>query len=179
MPENATPDVSADKRWGFSPISRRYVLRKGGVWKRLVKSGVVNDPEVADQLANPITGTRPRERPPNNIHVAEGAPETHVTRAETVDARKAAKKLIADHVDELEGLPPDQVDALLRRLLAIRMGKPEPAAARESAARPVVPHRAPKKAPPPSRRVRVAELFSTEADTCEDTTEPPTSDYSD
>ena len=175
MPENTTPDVSADKRWGFSPISRRYVLRKGGVWKWLVKSGVVHGPEVADQLANPTHGSAP-----NNIHVAEGAPETHVTRAETVDARKAAKKFIAEHVDELEGLPPDQVDALLRRLLAMRMGKPEPAPAARLAEpktlRVAVPHRAPKKAPPPSsRRARVAELFSTEADT----TEPPTSDYSD
>lgn len=114
-------DVSGDPRWGFSPISRRYVLRTGSVWKRLVKSGAVHDPEVAEQLATPsITKAwrAAREPPGNNVALEEGPPEKQVTRAEVTNARRSAKKLIAEHVDQLEGLPPDQVDAMLRRLLA-------------------------------------------------------------
>ena len=104
MSEPKTSDVSKDPRWGFNPISRRYILRTGTIWRRLVKAGAVVDEEVAAQLAQPITGTRPRAVQPNNIVIEEGPPEAHVTRADLSQSRKMAKKLIAEHVDELEGL---------------------------------------------------------------------------
>ena len=63
-----TADLSKDPRWGFSPVSRRYILRTGAVWKRLVKSGIVVDEEIAHQLAHPAQGT-PRRPRVNNVAI--------------------------------------------------------------------------------------------------------------
>ena len=32
--------------WGFNPESRRYVLRQGSTWRKLIIRGVVKDPEM-------------------------------------------------------------------------------------------------------------------------------------
>jgi len=175
-------DVSSDPRWGYNPISRRYVIRTGAIWRRLVKSGTVSDPEVAAQLANPsiaaawaslrnARGDAPAKRS-NNVSIPEPAPEHRVSRTDTVAARKATKKLIADHVEELEGLPPDQVDALLRRLLAMKLDKTAEAPPAENNGQQTRAGGAPirvKVAPtarkaPAGRRVRVADLFSSGGD---------------
>ena len=59
MPKVPGPvDVSADPRWGWNPLSRRYLKRSGEVWHRLVKAGVVQDEEVAEQLLNGSAGTK-------------------------------------------------------------------------------------------------------------------------
>lgn len=160
-------NISADPTWGFSPISRRYVKRSGAVWKRLVKGGVVNDPEVAAQLSTSrlaeawatVKGLPPRS---NNVAIPE--PDVRVSRGDAVAARKQTKKLIAAHVDELEGMPPEQVDALLRRLLAMKMNE-SPAAEKVAAPALRVKVAATRK-PPAGRKLRVADLFSTtEAET--------------
>jgi hypothetical protein len=177
---------STNKAFGWSPISRRYVKRTGLVYRRLVMSGIIVDPEISHQLENPQTGTRPRvrEKVPNNVVIRDddGAPlaepshaECRANAATTASSRKIAKKIIAEHVEELEGLPPGDVDALLRRLLAVRIGHAaEPVeqkvapAVRQSGGAARVRVAVPKKAP--VRRARVADLFTTEDDatTCDD-----------
>jgi hypothetical protein len=137
-------------------------------------AGVVVDPEVNAQLVGPPRPTKPR----NNVVIPDTveptAVEARAVGKETAAARREAKKLIAAHVDQLEGLPPDQVEEILRRLLATKMGAPEPA----PVARPQPPQAAPAPrgtqpikvrltaAPPTkSRRAKVRDLFSTTDDT--------------
>ena len=164
--------LSKNPAYGWSPISRRFVKRNGSVYKRLVMAGVIVDEEVNSQLVGPPKPTRPR----NNVMIADTVEPTHVeARAvgkETAAARREAKKLIAAHVDQLEGLPPDQVEEILRRLLATKLGSPEPApAAKPAQAAPAPRGTQPIKvkftaAPPTkSRRAKVADLFSTTDDT--------------
>ena len=60
-------EKQADTRWALSPVSGRYVLRTSTTYKRLVKGGFVHDPEVAEQLARPATGTKPKYKGPNVV----------------------------------------------------------------------------------------------------------------
>ena len=64
-------EKQTDTRWALSPVSGRYVLRTSTTYKRLVKGGFVHDPEVADQLARPATGTKPKYKGPNVVLRAE------------------------------------------------------------------------------------------------------------
>ena len=171
-----TPQVlSKNPAFAWSPISRRFVKRSGSVYKRLVMAGVVVDEEVNAQLVGPPRPTKPR----NNVVIPDTveptAVETRVVAKETAAARKAAKSLIAQHVDRLEGLPPDQVEEILRRLLAAKMeAAPEPAPAKQPQAAPAPstrggtqPIKVKFTAAPPtkSRRAKVRDLFSTTDDT--------------
>ena len=49
---------SASPLWQFNPETRRYVLRNGPTWARLVKRGVASDPELQEQWAAAKEGTR-------------------------------------------------------------------------------------------------------------------------
>jgi hypothetical protein len=171
--------------FGWNPISRRYVKRSGAVYKRLVMSGVIRDAEVSAQLEGPPRPARERR---NNVHLAgveePTAADVRNVGKETATARRAAKKLIARHVDRLEGLPPDQVEEIIRRLLAEKLGniEPEPApaparrapAAKAPARQAVRVKLAPVAAP--RRRATVADLFST---TEAETTAASDDDFSD
>ena len=168
--------LSKNPAYGWSPISRRFVKRSGSVYKRLVMAGVIVDEAVNAQLVGPPRPTKPR----NNVTIPDTveptAVETRVVAKETAAARKAAKALIAQHVDQLEGLPPDQVEEILRRLLATKMGA-EPAPAKQPQAAPAPRGTQPIKikfssAPPTkSRRAKVRDLFSTTDDTGADSDE--------
>lgn len=122
-PKPKPADLSKDPRWGFSPVSRRYVKRTGATWKRLVKAGVVVDEEVAEQLANPKSGSQ--RRPKQN--------------AVTIKAdRDAVATTIADNfsVDRLTG---DQLAQIADRLEALRVGnapRPHPSRASRKKRRP-------------------------------------------
>lgn len=163
--------LSKNPAYGWSPISRRFVKRTGSVYKRLVMAGVIVDEAVNSQLVGPPRPAKPR----NNVVIADTveptAVEARVVGKETAAARKAAKSLIAQHVDQLEGLPPDQVEEILRRLLATKMGV-EPAPAKQPQAAPASRGTQPIKvklstaAPIKSRaRAKVRDLFSTTDDT--------------
>ena len=172
-----TPQImSKNPAFAWSPISRRFVKRSGSVYKRLVMAGVVVDEEVNAQLVGPPRPTKPR----NNVVIPDTveptAVEARVVGKETAAARKAAKALIAQHVDDLEGLPPDQVEEILRRLLATKMGA-EPAPAKQPQAAPAPRGTQPIKIkftaaqPTKSRRAKVRDLFSTTDDTGADSDE--------
>jgi hypothetical protein len=136
-------------------------------------AGVIVDEAVNAQLVGPPRPTKPR----NNVTIPDTveptAVEARVVAKETAAARREAKKLIAQHVDQLEGLPPDQVEEILRRLLATKMGAaPEPALAKQPQAAPAPRGTQPIKvkmstaAPIKSRaRAKVRDLFSTTDDT--------------
>ena len=169
-----TPQImSKNPAYAWSPISRRFVKRSGSVYKRLVMAGVVVDPEVNAQLVGPPRPAKAR----NNVTIPDTveptAVEARVVGKETAAARREAKKLIAAHVDQLEGLPPDQVEEILRRLLATKMGaasEPVPVAKLPQAApapRGTQPIKVKFTAAPPtkSRRAKVRDLFSTTDDT--------------
>ena len=96
------PDRSKDGRWAYNPISRRYILRTGAVYKRLVKSGVVQDEEVAEQLARPAQGT-PRKRH-NNVSIKAD--------------QDAVSGIVRDHFDasRLTGAQLQQIAAEVARL---------------------------------------------------------------
>jgi len=80
-------DISADPRWGWSPVSRRYVLRTGATWKRLIKAGVVQDEEVAAQLARPAQGTV-RKPKVNNVTIQADRDAVANTISENFDASR-------------------------------------------------------------------------------------------
>lgn len=162
--------LSKNPAYGWSPISRRFVKRSGSVYKRLVMAGVIVDEAVNAQLVGPPKPTKPR----NNVTIPDTveptAVEARVVGKETAAARKAAKALIAQHVDQLEGLPPDQVEEILRRLLATKLGAaPEPAKQPQAAPAPrgTQPIKVKFTAAPPTktRRAKVRDLFSTTDDT--------------
>jgi hypothetical protein len=100
---------AGDERFGFNPISRRYVLRTGAIWKRLVKAGTVVDEEVAAQLAKPAQGT-PRKRH-NNVTIAAD--------------RDAVGGIVRDHFDasRLTGQQLQQIAAEVARL---QVASPKP-----------------------------------------------------
>ena len=49
---------SASPLWQFNPETRRYVLRNGPTWARLVKRGVASDPKLLAQWAAAKEDTR-------------------------------------------------------------------------------------------------------------------------
>ena len=101
--QSEIPDRSLDGRWGFSPISRRYVLRTGGVWRRLVKSAVVHDEEVAAQLARPAQGTV-RKRTVNNVTIEADREAVSNTISEHFDASRLTGNQLRDIADHLARL---------------------------------------------------------------------------
>ena len=96
----ASVDRGGDPLWGYNPISRRYVKRTGSIWRRLVKSGVVDDEEVRQQLANPRTGTPRLPRPQNVVLKAE---QDHVRDVITdnFDASRLTGAQLASIADQI------------------------------------------------------------------------------
>ena len=47
--------------WGWSPESRRYVLRSGSTWAKLVKRGIVKDPDLEAQWTASREAARQRQ----------------------------------------------------------------------------------------------------------------------
>jgi hypothetical protein len=110
MPANRTPgpvDISADPRWGYNPLTRRYIKRSGEIWRRLVKAGVVQDEEVASQLANGA-GTKTKYIRGQNVVVQADRDAASRTVADVFDPAKlsnAQLRQIADHISELQLAP--------------------------------------------------------------------------
>jgi hypothetical protein len=98
-----TSDISADPRWGWSPVSRRYVLRTGATWKRLVKAGVVQDEEVATQLARPAQGTV-RKPKTNCVTIQADRDAVANTISENFDASRLTGAQLAQIAAEVSRL---------------------------------------------------------------------------
>ena len=93
-------DLSKDPRWGFSPVSRRYILRTGAVWKRLVKAGVVVDEEVAEQLARPAQGTQRRPKV-NNVTIEADREAVRDAISDNFDASRLTGAQLASIADQI------------------------------------------------------------------------------
>ena len=59
--EPTEDEKSASDLWAVSPESRRFVLRDGSTWRRLVMRGIVNDPEMKQKWANNREQIRQRQ----------------------------------------------------------------------------------------------------------------------
>ena len=98
MPANRTPgpvDISADPRWGYNPLTRRYIKRSGEIWRRLVKAGVVQDEEVASQLANGA-GTKTKYIRGQNVVVQADRDAASRTVADVFDPAKLSNATAAN-----------------------------------------------------------------------------------
>ncbi len=100
-------EMAASSLYGFNPLTRRYVLRSGLTWKKLVKQGVVQDasPEPAARADNVAVPEEEPEEPPSELE----APRKP-TRAELV-------RIALAHRDELlvNGLTRAEALAMMRR----------------------------------------------------------------
>ena len=109
MPKIPGPvDVSADPRWGWNPLSRRYLKRSGEVWRRLVKAGVVQDEEVAEKLLNGAAGTKTKYVRGQNVVIQADRDAASDTVAGVFDPAKltnAQLQQIATHIESMRVTP--------------------------------------------------------------------------
>jgi len=122
-PKNNKCNINtSNPNFGWSPISRRYIKRDSVVYRRLVKSGVVDDPEINAMLMK--KGISCDKKVPtyknsnyNKIHLEN--PVTASDKQLILDKRKDIKKLIAKHIDELTDLPDDEAEDFIKKLMNV------------------------------------------------------------
>jgi len=114
-----TPEAPSDKTHGFNPISHHWVKKTGPTWARLVKSGVVSDPELEEKFRLAAaarkksadvdkSGTKPKAREPKESK-EPSRPSSRTARL--------ARKVVDNHRSELDDLESDAVDEHLSELL--------------------------------------------------------------
>ena len=136
---------SASPLWQFNPETRRYVLRNGPTWARLVKRGVAEDPALLAQWAAAKEDTRQaqiaraREARAIGIGICGGAqpeatkhlsakPAALASKPEpkpsvpALSARDVFRQLAVEHREALcrEDLSREDAEALLRRAFESR-----------------------------------------------------------
>ena len=84
MSTTASQQQYDPKEWGFNPISHHHVRKSGAVWKRLVKAGLVQDPELMHQLQTKADG---RKKKSQEVELIKKAPSKSCV--------KRAAKLVA------------------------------------------------------------------------------------
>ena len=105
MPKIPGPvDVSADPRWGWNPLSRRYLKRSGEVWRRLVKAGVVQDEEVAEQLLNGAAGTKTKYVRGQNVVIQADRDAASDTVAGVFDPAKLSHAQLQQIAAQIESM---------------------------------------------------------------------------
>lgn len=155
-----TPDPAV---YGFNPISHHYVRKSGAVWLRLVKAGMVKDPELSEKLAQ-------KAKTPRKIKPAlEVEPEPEAAPQEAPEAKAAplkggrgralrvAKQIVAENQSELDDLESDAADEQLRKLLAKRLAITESELSSSDESEPAPrPQRPSIKSGPLTGRIRLA-----------------------
>jgi hypothetical protein len=132
--------------WGFNPISRRYIIRAGPTWARLVKSGAVKDPELegvlaqramhrASKLPDTIAVPRlpavdeleakdekaPRPRLRARSHPHKSAAEEPPAPRPRARVRSEAKAIVDSHLSELDGMESDAALGYIERLISDKL----------------------------------------------------------
>ena len=104
---------SASPLWAFNPETRRYVLRNGPTWARLVKRGVASDPELQEQWAAAALAPKPATPAP------KPEPKPSVP---ALSARDVLRQLAVENREALcrEDLTREEAEALLRRAFESR-----------------------------------------------------------
>lgn len=110
------PNSLAPPGYGYNPHTNHYVLKTGAVWKRLVKSGAVSDPELVASMAAAAASRRKPIAPKPPAPVASKAP----ARAKKKPAIVLARKVVAENKSELDDLESDAATDFITQKLAIR-----------------------------------------------------------
>ena len=127
--------ISADKRFGFNPLTRRYILRTGLNWLELVKKGIVIDEEMGNiiikqpiEIESAIKGVQDKHRALRNRQatidknkkeqLAESQ-SSHVipSKDQIRDVAREANKIVQKNKYKLNKLSKEQADNQLRKLL--------------------------------------------------------------
>jgi len=121
----ADPNSLAPPGYGYNPHTNHFVLKTGAVWKRLVKSGAVTDPELVAAMAaaaasrrKPIAPKPPAPKPPAPAPVASKATSRALARKKP--AIVLARKVVAENKSELDDLESDAATDFITQKLAIR-----------------------------------------------------------
>jgi len=137
---------SASPLWAFNPETRRYVLRNGPTWARLVKRGVAEDPALQEQWAAAKESTRQAQiararearaigigicggaQPEATKHISTVKPAALAPKPEpkpsvpALSARDVLRQLAVENREALcrEDLTREEAEALLRRAFEAR-----------------------------------------------------------
>jgi hypothetical protein len=107
------------------------VRKDGPIWKRLVKNGDVEDPELLQDLKEKAlarkVGGEKKEPTIALKSASKAAPKSRKSDAAVPRAKRVAKTLIEDHQLELDGMESEAADEHLRKLLTKRLSMKESA----------------------------------------------------
>ena len=128
--------ISADGRFGFNPLTRRYILRTGSNYLQLIRTGIVIDEEIGKMLVKQpieidaaIKNVQNKHRSLKNrqatieknkrIELAKSnEPEKVIpTKDQIRDVAKTANKIVQKNKYKLNKLSKEQADNQLRKLL--------------------------------------------------------------
>lgn len=128
--------ISADKRFGFNPLTRRYILRTGLNWLELVKKGIVLDEEMGNivikqpiEIESAVKGVQDKHRALRNRQatieknkkeqlIESQKPEKVIPTKEQIrDVAREANKIVQKNKYKLNKLSKEQADNQLRKLL--------------------------------------------------------------
>jgi hypothetical protein len=128
--------ISADGRFGFNPLTRRYILRTGGNYLQLVKTGIVTDEEIGKMLVKQpieidaaIKNVQNKHRSLKNrqatieknkrIELAKSNETEKIipTKEQIRDVAREANRIVKKNKYKLNKLSKEQADNQLRKLL--------------------------------------------------------------
>ena len=129
--------VSSDKKFGWNPVTRRYVIRTGQHWLHLLKNNIVNDPEMSPLLTkSPIdveagmknvlnksrsirnkSATFEKKRKEELAKSNESEKIIIPTKEQIRDVAKTANKIVKVNKHKLNKMSKQQADNQLRKLL--------------------------------------------------------------
>ena len=128
--------VSSDKKFGWNPVTRRYIIRTGPHWLHLLKNNIVFDPDMSPLLTkSPIDveagmknvlnksrsirnkfATADKKRKEELAKSNE--PERVIPTKEQIrDVARTAKKIVKVNKNKLNKMSKPQADNQLRKLL--------------------------------------------------------------
>ena len=128
--------ISADKRFGFNPLTRRYILRTGLNWLELVKKGIVLDEEMGNivikqpiEIESAVKGVQDKHRALRNRQAtieknkkeqlieSQRTEKVSPTKDQIRDVAREANKIVQKNKYKLNRLSKEQADNQLRKLL--------------------------------------------------------------
>ena len=129
--------VSSDKKFGWNPVTRRYVIRTGQHWLHLLKNNIVNDPEMSPLLTkSPIdveagmknvlnksrsirnkSATFEKKRKEELAKSNEPVEKIIPTKDQIRDVARLSNKIVQKNKHKLNKMSKQQADNQLRKLL--------------------------------------------------------------
>jgi hypothetical protein len=125
--------ISADLRFGFNPLTRRYILRTGDNYLQLVKTGIVIDEEIGKMLVKQpieidaaIKNVQNKHRSLKNRQATIEknkkeqlieSQKTEPTKEQIRDVARTANRIVQKNKYKLNKLSKAEADNQLRKLL--------------------------------------------------------------